>query len=247
MSTILAIAVKDVKLLLRDRAGAFFVFFMPLLFGVFFGVIFSGGGGGGSPLSLAVVDRDRTPASRSFVKRLAAAEELDVTEVSSMEQAEDLVRRGKRLACVTIPKGFEAHRDRLFEGKSLHLSVGVDPSRKAAAGMLQGVLTRYAFQEFQSLFSDRYAIKKLARRALEGFNANESLSPFTRTVLQRFMARWNGSWKRFQTMKAGKASLPPGGEQGTCPPSSRCASTSRRCSWSGKDRVPPSISPFPRL
>ena len=39
------LAVKDLRILLRDKAGFFFTFIYPVLIAVFMGVIFSGGGG----------------------------------------------------------------------------------------------------------------------------------------------------------------------------------------------------------
>lgn len=49
MRKVLALAGKDLRLLIRDRAGFFFVFFFPLLYAIFFGFIFSGGGSRATP------------------------------------------------------------------------------------------------------------------------------------------------------------------------------------------------------
>jgi len=40
MRETIAIALKDLRLLLRDKAGFFFVFFFPLLIAIFFGTVF---------------------------------------------------------------------------------------------------------------------------------------------------------------------------------------------------------------
>ena len=47
MGPILAIATKDLRLLLRDRVNAFFTFGFPLFVAILFGFIFGNVGGGG--------------------------------------------------------------------------------------------------------------------------------------------------------------------------------------------------------
>ena len=56
MTPILAMIRKDLKLLLRDRASAFFAFVFPVLFAIFFGTVFSGGGGGGGGNALQIAE-----------------------------------------------------------------------------------------------------------------------------------------------------------------------------------------------
>jgi ABC-2 type transport system permease protein len=186
MSTIITMALKDLKLLLRDRMGFFFVFFFPLMYAIFFGLIFSGEGGGMSAMDIVLVDEDRTEASRKFGEKLKGSEELEVTEAQRSD-AEAMVRRGKRTAYVILPEGFGASRQKLFQGKRLKIEVGVDPARKAEAGMLQGVITQYAFQILQDLFTDREAMKEQALGAADTVRKAEDIDPVTRTVLGTFL------------------------------------------------------------
>lgn len=158
MSAILAMARNDVRLLLRDKAGFFFTFFFPLLFAVFFGVITSGFGGGDGALGIVVVDEDATQGSADFVGRLERAPEVEVTPATRAE-AEEMVRKGRRAAYVAIRPGFGNSIRRVFWGESGVLEVGIDPSRKAEAGMLQGVLMRYAWERVSSVFTDREAMR----------------------------------------------------------------------------------------
>lgn len=186
MSTIFTMALKDLKLLLRDRMGFFFIFFFPLMYAVFFGLIFSGEGGGMSAMAIVLVDEDRSDASQKFAARLKASEELEVTEALRAE-AESMVRRGKSTAYVILPEGFGASKEQLFQGGGLKIEVGVDPARKAEAGMLQGVLTQYAFQILQDLFQDREAMKEMALGAVKNVNEAEDVDPVTRTVLGSYL------------------------------------------------------------
>ena len=141
MREVLVLAGKDVRLLLRDKAGFVFTFFWPLLMAVFFGMMFSSGAGDRPGLPIALVDEDLSEGSKALVERLEAGDEVEVQRAETREAAVDLVRRGKRAASVVLPKGF-GESTRGVMAKPARLEVGFDPSRKAEAGMLQGLLVR---------------------------------------------------------------------------------------------------------
>ncbi|MGE0482105.1 MAG: ABC transporter permease [Phycisphaerae bacterium] len=163
------LALKDLKLLYRDKMGFFFVLVFPLLYAAFFGTIFSGAGGGGegsAKLPIALVDEDRSAASAAFVERVRRLPDLDV-QVLDRAAAEDRVRRGQRAAFVVVPAGFGAARERMFFGEPPRLQVGADPSRKAEAGMLQGVLMQEMARGMQELFSDPQRMKAQMKVGLD--------------------------------------------------------------------------------
>lgn len=60
MRPILTLALKDIKLILRDKAGLFWIIGFPLLMALFFGAIFGGSGGSSvSSVEIAIVDEDK--------------------------------------------------------------------------------------------------------------------------------------------------------------------------------------------
>lgn len=182
----MAMAGKDLTLLLRDKAGFFFVFFFPLIYAVFFGAIFSGGGSGGmSALEVAVVDEDGSDLSQKFIDKLEAAKELSLLP-TDREQAHALVKKGDRVAYLVIPEGFGSSAFRLFQGESLSLELRVDASRKAEAGLLQGVITQYSYQVLQEMFFDRDTMRAQVRQAAAALQTNEEMDDFTKGVLQTF-------------------------------------------------------------
>src|ERR1043165_6819805 len=78
MSSIIAIALKDLRALWRDRMALFWVLAFAPICATFFGTIFSGGGGGEpNRMKVAVIDGDHSDASQSFMDRLAASDALD--------------------------------------------------------------------------------------------------------------------------------------------------------------------------
>lgn len=153
MDRVLAIAAKDLRLLLRDKAGSFFTFFFPLINALFFGYIFSVTGETPSGLKVALIDEDESAESRSFADKLRGSTEFSVEE-TTRDEGEQLVRKGKTAAYIVLPKGFGAAREQMFWGEGAKVLVGLDPARKTEAGMIQGLLTKHLFDGFSTMFAD---------------------------------------------------------------------------------------------
>jgi len=185
-----AMALKDLRLLFRDRTGAFFTFAFPMVFSVFFGMVFSGGSADDRRIPVAIVDLDQSAGSRAFVSDLLAAEEFSATDVNAALTTkraadaaatgttaapittDDLVKAGDQrvlakqaAAVVVIPKDFGERQKALFSGKSPEIDVGVDPSRTAETGMLLGVLQKYAFMGMARSFQDPALGRTLLRNS----------------------------------------------------------------------------------
>ena len=187
MKEILALTLKDLRLLLRDKAGFIFTFCFPLVYAVFFGAIFSGiGGETVNKLHLAVIDEDQTNESAEFVEALARLSEVEVA-VTSREEAVQSVRHGKRMAYIALPEGFGANRDGMFWGEPPEVQVGIDPSRQAEAAMLQGVLIKSAFERMQDMFSRPAVMVERIDRWLGNVRAAEEMDPMWRTALEMFL------------------------------------------------------------
>ena len=69
-------------------------------------------------------------------------------------EARDLVRRGRRIGAVLVPKGFGAASQHLFYGQSPKVELRIDPARQAETSMLQGFLLEQGARRMQTLFSD---------------------------------------------------------------------------------------------
>lgn len=205
MRAVWAMALKDIRLLLRDRMGCFFALVFPLCIAIFFGSIF-GGGGGGKGIQVAVVDEDLTPGSSAYIAALKDGDELVVkTEIATAgpdevtsqqpltrETATNLVRRGKLDAYIIITKGFGKARDNIFSGNSMRLEVGVDPARKAAVGMLEGVLTKYAFERMAESFADPKKMREEAKTSLAEIQKSPTTNPLLKPAAERFFGTLDG-------------------------------------------------------
>lgn len=186
MNEIWALAVKDLKLLVRDKAGLFFTFFFPILYAVFFGTIFGGMGGGGTgETQIAVVDQDHTDASRKFIASLDADSHLAVTPMDDRPAAEDAVKKGDKAAFVVVPEGFGGAS--LFRGEPMKLAVGVDPSRKAEGGLIEGLITAKAYERLQDTFMNPDSARKMTRDAMDSLADADDLNPLQKGILKTFL------------------------------------------------------------
>lgn len=182
---LMAMVVKDLKLLFRDKLTLFFTFGFPVLFAAFFGSIFSGGGSG-SGMSVAVADLDQTETSQQFVQSMDELDELKV-EVMSEEQARELARRGKKTAFIILQPGFGQAYGSLFTGSPPEVIIGVDPSRKAEAGMLEGVMMKLGIQRFEQAFSSPDAMARQLDQSLAALQNNSAMPADWKNLLQSYL------------------------------------------------------------
>ncbi|HMN42164.1 MAG TPA: ABC transporter permease [Phycisphaerales bacterium] len=199
MNAIWAIAIKDIRLLLRDRMGFFFAFIFPIMTAIFFGTIFGSGKESDGRIDIILVDEDSTEGSRSFAETLRNASELSVidkieegtkgyktTRPFSREEAETSVRTSKATAFIALPKGFGASRESLFFGGGTTIVLGVDPARRAESGMLEGVLTKYGFMQMQEAFQKPDLMRSQARISLDRIRESASLDASQKQVFEKF-------------------------------------------------------------
>ncbi len=153
MRAIVSIALKDLRLLARDKAGFFWVLGFPLLMALFFGAVFSGGSDNRAPMRIAVVDLDPSAYSRAFLAELRKSEALRVAD-APLDSARTLVRRGDHVAYVALWPGLGQSLGFGGEGDSAGIELGLDPSRRAEAGYLRGLVTQAIFATMQGQFTE---------------------------------------------------------------------------------------------
>jgi ABC-2 type transport system permease protein len=103
---ILGLAVKELLQLSRDKVLLAFLIVAPLMELVLMG---SWGAGGVQNLPLAVVDMDRSQASRALIGKLGQTDELMVEAYGdSVDQAKGWMRSGEVAVIAVIPPGYSA-------------------------------------------------------------------------------------------------------------------------------------------
>lgn len=157
MRAIALLAMKDLRLLTRDRTGFFFVFIWPLIFAIFFGIVNQGfmGSDDIEPMPIVLVDADGTPESQEFAASLGDSDALKIRTAATRDEASGLVRSGQYSAAIIIEPGFGEAAQRIFWGEAMQLSLLVDPARRMEGALLRGVLHARAFEQLAGLFTQR--------------------------------------------------------------------------------------------
>jgi ABC-2 type transport system permease protein len=207
MQKIMALALKDLRLMPRNRGGMFFTFVWPILVTVLFGVMFGGRDDGQQgKIRIAVVDQDSSDGSRAFLEKLEESFELSPMTQADAEAA---VRRGQRTGFIVVKPGFGEASNRMFYGSPKEIEVGVDPARQAEAGMLEGLLMKHAAGDMQKMFTDPQASSAMVDKALGDMKQApaDQVAP-----VQRFL----GELKTF--VGTPQSQGPPGSPQGEWQP-----------------------------
>lgn len=192
---IVAMAMKDLRLMSRDWLGMFFILAFPILMGIFFGSIYGSVGGGSAKLRVAVVDEDKSTISREFVANLKETGNVDV-ETLPREQALDRVRRGQLVGLIALPKGF-GETAGIPWAESPAIELGVDPSRQAEAGLLEGLVMQSAGKLLMERFQDPASMRPFIAQGRQEIDDAANISPLEKaallqmmTALDAFMNSW---------------------------------------------------------
>lgn len=134
MRVAIFIALKDLRLLLRDRMALFWAFVFPVVFALFIGSVLSSSvSGTATRLPVAFVDDSRGEASRKLRLELEASEGILLRAAAAAAEAEQSVRSGDDLAYVRVPADFAAGAE---------VELGVDPSRPGETALVRAALTQ---------------------------------------------------------------------------------------------------------
>lgn len=182
---LLTLALKDIRILLRDRMGAFFIIGFPILMGLFFGLVMGGPrSGSGGKLKVALVNGDDSPVAAKFIDELRRNENL-LLEDDDLDGARESVRLGQRTAMIVIPAGFGQSAGLLWETQP-EIGVGVDPSRTAEAAMLEGFLMQASGAMIGERLRDPVQFLPAVQSARSRLTAENAANPVLRSLGESF-------------------------------------------------------------
>ena len=187
MNRILTMALKDIRLMFRDRVGAFFIIGFPILMGLFFGLIMGApsSGGGGSKMNVAIVDLDQSDVSKSFVESISANDSVNL-EAVELEAARESVRKGQRVAMIVLEKGFGETAGVFWEDPPT-IKIRTDPSRTAESAMLEGFVMEAMGGLIGSRFQDSSGLKDLLDSSRQDLAEDEGISAANRLLFETFI------------------------------------------------------------
>jgi ABC-2 type transport system permease protein len=209
MRTVLIMALKDLVLVTRDWLGLFFIVGFPILMGVFFGSMYGGVGDRGSTkLDIAVVDQDGSQMSAKFIESVVDTGSVSVQKLSR-DEALDRVRRGQLIGMICIPSGFGKTAGMMWI-ESPAIELGVDPSRQAEAGMLQGFIMQAAGKLVMDRFQDPASMRSLIQDARDKIGSDADLPSEKRPLLNQMLMSLDGFMAKWQDVQTADHETAPG-------------------------------------
>jgi len=188
MHRVVTMAAKDLRLLARDRMGLFFIVAFPVILGVGFGLIgasFAPGPSASNAMRVGVVDLDGTDLSRRFVTSLTNQGGIEVHAVGRQE-AQDRVRTRDLAGFIVLPKDF-GETAGIFWAAPPVIQLGVDPSRQAEAGMLQGFILQAMGELVQYRFADTGGMRQQLDKSAAKVEADAEMDAADRLLLKGFL------------------------------------------------------------
>jgi ABC-2 type transport system permease protein len=187
---ILDLALKDLVQITRDWKAALFLVAMPILFTLFFGLIFDPGGGDEGDPRLVVgllAEGQGDPLAEPLGRMLAGSSLVRPVQLEGVgpSEAEAQVAAGELAAAVILPDGYG---ERALAGEDAPLTVIVDESTAAGQSAHTGI---------ESAVSRLRGAVEAARIAAgtyeeqEGFESADARRAYLQASLDRALARWD--------------------------------------------------------
>ena len=150
------LALKDLRLLLRDRMALFWVLGFPVLFALFIGAVVRAGLSGDTvPLSVVLVDEGKTDMSQRIAAEIARHPRVRLRVAGAFE-AREAVRRAEAVAYLHLPS-------RLGALPGVRAELGFDPAREIESAFLEQLFVQAlarASGHAPAAVSDAGAIRK---------------------------------------------------------------------------------------
>jgi linearmycin/streptolysin S transport system permease protein len=144
MRHVLAIAIKDLRITLRDRAAVVGMLATPLMLALILGMAFGAFGGSHSGIQVVLVDLDGTPTGGQPIAAVLTSPDLAaLLTVSVSKDAADAraqIDRGSGTAAVIVPAGFG---DSVARAAGIGGAAGASPAVATGAGAAPATVEIY--------------------------------------------------------------------------------------------------------
>jgi ABC-2 type transport system permease protein len=161
------IMVKELRQVSRDAATLGMLLAVPLFLLLMFGFAISLDV---KHIRLAVLDNDRTPASREFLQFFLHSEYFDLEKVmQGSAEIDGLLDEGKVLVAIVIPRGFGREA---ANGKRVEIQAVADGSNGTTAATAIGYVQAVAAE-----YSQRARVRSLERAGLAGMKSTIDFRP----------------------------------------------------------------------
>jgi len=159
---ILAITVKELRHIMRDRATLILVVLMPTMLLIVLAYMVTADI---QHVPLAVLDLDQSPTSRAFVQQITLGDDLDLhSRPSSFDEIEALLMHGEVKAALVIPPNFE--RD-LLAMRGMPMQVVIDGTEPQSGGFAVDHIGRRAEEFASNTLAEQFRARGLQIQSLQ--------------------------------------------------------------------------------
>jgi len=153
----LAVAWKDLLIVLKDKGALAVYFLMPLAFAAMLGMAFGNAGNEETTIEIAalLVNRDGGTYGAMLAEGLSDVDVLVLEEVVSAVEADETVASGEVAAALVIPEDFSA---RIDAGEPAQVTLIKDPTKQDEAAIVAGIANQ-AMTEIGLVGELRYGIR----------------------------------------------------------------------------------------
>ncbi|MBC3805891.1 ABC-2 transporter permease [Undibacterium seohonense] len=200
MIPLFALIRKDIILFLHDKRALVLTLLMPILLAAFFGYLTGGSGKkDAAKIEIALVQSDQHVISHKISAGLKADTSLQIQELS-LEQAQELVRKGKLAVAIVLPAGFGEAAGAAFFGtnEKPDLPLYFDPSQSTVLAMVKGILTQHVMQSVSAEMFSGSGGTNMVADSLAKLEAMPALSSE-----QKELKTFLGSLQQFQQHQRG--------------------------------------------
>lgn len=166
----LAVAMKDLQVVLKDRGYVIPMILVPLAVGLFSAATF-GGDGGGINMPVVVVNQDSGGYGETIVDVMAGIDEIGLEQVSTQAAAEERVVTGETMAAVILPADLTQN---IIDYQPSEILVILDPAQAEYGRILTTILEEIA-GSLAIQGEIRYGIQEVLADAAVNVNASPQM------------------------------------------------------------------------
>jgi len=149
----LTIAVMSLRRLLRDRTNLFFIFVLPMVLILVFGLVF----GNGFTTRVALIAPEGDEAAARLVERITASDAFEVVLTDDADVARARIRRNDIDAAIVIPDGYGAD---LAAGRNVEIAYYASPN--AGGIQVRSAVGAAIAEESATIRAGRFAAEEAA-------------------------------------------------------------------------------------
>ena len=159
---IMAVTIKELRHIMRDKGTLFLVVLMPTMLLIVLAYMVTADI---QHVPLAVLDLDRSPTSRSFIQQITLGDDLDLhSQVATFDEIERLLLEGEIKAAVVIPPNFEHD---LLAMRGMPMQVVIDGTEPQSGGFAVDHIGRRAEEFAANVLTVHFQARGLQIQSLQ--------------------------------------------------------------------------------